>query len=645
MDNAIQKASRRILVIDDNPAIHEDFRKILTCEDKTDAAISEAERAIFGEVDVAPDRPSFEMDSAMQGQEAVERLRAALARGESYALAFVDMSMPPGWNGLQTIERLWALDDNLQVVICSAYSDTDWNEIIARLGHADKLLIIKKPFEPIEILQCACAMTRKWHNEQLMRRQVEALELAVHRRTEGLEVAVQQLRHLATHDALTGVPNRVLLEDRLTQAIAHSQRDGHHFALLMIDLDRFKSINDSLGHSAGDALLRETARRLVAVVRDGDTVARVGGDEFVMIIDPIAAREDAVLVAQRAIDALKPAMDVVGTEVHTSPSIGIVCYPADASTIESLLARADAAMYGAKQRGRNNAQCYEAGMDTQTQDKKRLESELHEALAMNQFELLYQPKVDIKTGAVHSAEALIRWHHPTRGEIMGKELIPLAEGCGLIGPVGRWVIREACAQAKAWQDAKLPAVRVAVNLSASLFRNTQLLDIVRDALRDASLDPYYLEVELTETAVMADPENSVAILEQLSTMGVVVSVGDFGTGYSSMSYLRRFPIDKLKIDRSFITNIMTRPDDAAIVRAIVSLAHALRLKVVAEGVETTEQLEFLRTLGCDQYQGYQFSTPVSSLAFEELLRGQSVKQDLPAVTERTHSKLSAYRRA
>jgi diguanylate cyclase len=206
-------------------------------------------------------------------------------------------------------------------------------------------------------------------------------------------------------------------------------------------------------------------------------------------------------------------------------------------------------------------------------------------------------------------------------------------------------MREACAQAKAWQDAKLPAVRVAVNLSASLFRNTQLLDIVRDALRDAGLDPYYLEVELTETAVMADPENSVAILEQLSTMGVVVSVGDFGTGYSSMSYLRRFPIDKLKIDRSFIANIMTRPDDAAIVRAIVSLAHALRLKVVAEGVETTEQLEFLRTLGCDQYQGYQFSTPVSSIAFEELLRGQSIKQDLPAVTERTHSKLSAYRRA
>jgi len=284
-------------------------------------------------------------------------------------------------------------------------------------------------------------------------------------------------------------------------------------------------------------------------------------------------------------------------------------------------------------------------MDTQSQDKVRLESDLHEAIALKQFVLDYQPKVDVKSGAVHSVEALIRWRHPQRGLISPKEFIPLAEDSGLIGPIGEWVVREACRQAKAWQRRGLPQVRVAVNLSASQFRQKNLLATIRQALLDADLDPSYLEVELTESAVMTNPEESVSILEQLSKMGVLVSVDDFGTGYSSMSYLRRFPIDKLKIDRGFISEIMTRPDDASIVRAIVSLAHSLRLKVVAEGVETPDQLNFLKTLGCDQYQGFHFSTPVSAADFEELLRRQ--RDDEPAgeesQAERTHSKLAVLR--
>ena len=644
MDKALQQASRRVLVIDDNPAIHEDYRKILAHAGGKADALSAMESALFDHIGSASERPRFSIDTAEQGQEGVARLAKALERGETYALAFVDMRMPPGWDGLETIEHLWALDPDLQVVICSAHSDNDWGDIIARVGHSDNLLILKKPFEPIVVQQCAGALTRKWFNERRVRGQLDALELTVRARTEGMEAAMQQLQHLATHDALTGLPNRVLLEDRLNQAIAQSQRHGNCFSVLMVDLDRFKSINDTLGHGAGDALLCETARRLVGVVRDGDTVARLGGDEFVMVINPIATSAESVHIAQRAIEALRPAMSVAGREVHTSPSIGIAYYPADGDSVDTLLARADAAMYCAKQRGRNNAQCFEAGMDTQTLDKVRLESELHEALALEQFELLYQPKVDIKSGAVHSAEARLRWCHPMRGMLAAQEFMQLAEGCGLTAAIGRWVLQSACRQASAWQKAGLPAVRIAVHLAGSQFRHPQLLTMIREALQDAELAPRYLEVELDESSVLTAPAESIAILEQLSSMGVVVSVGDFGSGYSSMSYLRRFPIDKLTINRHLINEILSRPDDASIVRAIVALAHALRLKVVAEGVETEAQLALLKTLGCDQYQGCESSTPVDAATFQEVLLEQRNRHVQPAELERTHSRLSAYRR-
>jgi diguanylate cyclase (GGDEF)-like protein len=515
-------------------------------------------------------------------------------------MAFVDMRMPPGWDGLETIERLWAIDPDVQVVICSAHSDYDWIEVVARLDNSDKLLVVKKPFEAIEVLQCANALTRKWQNERIVRRQVETLEQAVDARTQGLETANKQLRHLATHDALTGLPNRVLMDDRLSQSIVLADRQGQTFAVLLVDLDRFKLVNDSLGHRAGDELLKEVAQRLKSVVRDVDTVARLGGDEFVLIVTPSPERDAPQQVAKRIIDAMQPSVRIAGIEIHTSPSIGIAFYPGDATTIETLLAHADAAMYCAKQRGRNNFQCFMPGMNTATQEKVRLESDLRVALEQRQFELHYQPKVNTATGVMHGAEALLRWQHPVRGSIPPAEFIPIAEESGLIGSIGAWVVREACRQARAWQVAGLPPLRVAVNLSASQFRQGNIVEMIGDALDQAGLEPRFLEVELTESAVMSDPEESIAILEKLSTMGVLVSVDDFGTGYSSMSYLRRFPIDKLKIDRGFISEIMSRSEDASIVRAIISLAHSLKLKVVAEGVESTEQLEFLKTLGCDQ---------------------------------------------
>ena len=641
MSQSTDRVCWRVLVIDDNPSIHRDFDKILGAADTGSSRLASSEAAIFGHHAERPVRPRFRLTHATQGQQAVAFASEALTAGEPFSVAFVDMRMPPGWDGLETIEHLWNVDPRIQVVICSAYSDYNWTDIVARLGHEDRLLIVKKPFDPSEIEQCANALSRKWHNERALSQHIEGLESTVINRTEGLEAANRQLRHLASHDALTGLPNRVLLDDRLSQAIALAERDNHQFAVLWLDLDRFKFVNDSLGHRAGDELLKTVALRLRGSVRSIDTVARIGGDEFVMLlpgpIDALAAAD----IGRRAIIALTRTTRLGDLDVHISSSVGLAIYPADGRTVDALLAHADAAMYVAKDRGRNNLQAYDPGMRTSSRDAVRVESELHQALARGELELHYQPKVDIDSGEVRSAEALLRWRHPKRGLVPPDEFIPLADECGLLGSIGEWVLKQACRQAKAWQREGLPALRIAVNLAPSQFRLANVVEQIRQALDEAGLNADCLEIELTESAIMSDAEESVAILESISRMGVLVSVDDFGTGYSSMSYLHRFPVDKLKIDRSFIKDVTRRPDDAAIVRAIVSLAHSLHLKVVAEGVETTEQLEFLRSLGCDQYQGYLFSKPLEPERFSALLRRTGLTHHAYGDdwASRTHSKL------
>ncbi len=453
--------SRRILIIDDNAAIHHDFRKVLgvQADQSAQAVLDLLEADLFGTSVAKAVRPNFEIDSAHQGQEGVKMAGQAVAEGRPYTMAFVDMRMPPGWDGLETIEHLWKTDPDVQVVICSAHTDYDWTEVVARLGHSDKLLVLRKPAEPIEVLQCATALSRKWENERLVKDHVGRLEEVITVRTHGLEAANRQLRHLATHDALTGLPNRVLLDDRLAQAMALADRDKRSFALMVCDLDRFKLINDSLGHRAGDELLQEVARRLSAVARTADTVARFGGDEFVLVGSSLADAEDAMQLATRAIEALRAPVRIAGIDVHVSPSIGIALYPEDGASIEALLAHADAAMYAAKHQGRGSVQRYLPGMHAGIGDRVQMESELHQAIGLKQFELHYQPKVDTRTGVVRSAEALIRWVHPSRGLVSPAEFIPLAEECGLIGAIGEWVIREACRQARAWQEEGVPSTR------------------------------------------------------------------------------------------------------------------------------------------------------------------------------------------
>jgi len=628
--------THRLLMIDDNRAIHEDYRKILTgCDD---THVSAAEAALFGEPQSTVSRPTFDVDSAMQGRDGVEMARRAIAEARPYSVAFVDMRMPPGWDGLETIENLWKVDPDIQVVVCSAYSDYDWMELLARLGHSDKLIVIKKPFEPIEILQSASALSHKWENARALKRHVEGLERVVTDRTRGLEAANRQLRHLASHDSLTGLPNRLLLEDRIVQAIAQADRQAHGFAVAVVDLDRFKLINDSLGHRAGDELLCEVAVRLKGAIRAVDSIARLGGDEFVIIFDGPLTQAETLEMGKRLLKVMELPMRLLGIDVHVSPSIGIAFYPRDGATIDTLLAHADAAMYYAKERGRNDVECYTESMGSVTQERVKLESELHEALHRGQFELHYQPKVDTATDRINSAEALIRWRHPQRGLLLPGEFIPVAAECGLLDAIGEWVLFEACRQGKVWQEHGPRAVRIAVNLAPSQFRLVDLVGQIRRALDASGLDPTLLEIELTETAVMSDAEESVHILEAISRMGVLVSVDDFGTGYSSMSYLRRFPIDKLKIDRCFVEQMTARREDASIVGAIISLAHSLCLKVIAEGVETREQLHLLAKLGCDQYQGFYFSPALLPAKFEELLQENPVLTDDEAA--RTHSKLA-----
>jgi len=473
------------------------------------------------------------------------------------------------------------------------------------------------------------------------------LQSRAHLQTLLLKQANSELQHQATHDALTSLPNRALFLDRLGREIAHAERNGHSFAVLVADLDRFKGVNDTLGHGAGDQLLIEIAHRLSKAIRSVDTVARTGGDEFSLLVTGIREPADAAVIATTIISELEKSISISAAEVHTSASIGISVYPADGTNSDSLISHADEAMYFAKQRGRNRFQFFNPGMSVFSRARMDLESALRRALPMKELEVHYQPKIDVTTGRMNSVEALLRWRHPTRGLISPTEFIPLAEESGLMFSIGEWVLGEACRQARQWQLEGLPFIRVAVNISPMHFRQSNFLEIVRAAMSNNDLEPRYLEIELTETAVMDNAGSSVQILEDLSRMGVVVSIDDFGTGYSSMSYLRRFPIDKLKIDRSFISDLTTHSDAASIVKAIISLAHSLRLKVVAEGVETAGQLQQLREFGCDQFQGFYRSAavPPGEIAkFAKLARGVPQLPDQRAFVE-TQSKLAVFKRS
>jgi len=424
------------------------------------------------------------------------------------------------------------------------------------------------------------------------------------------EQAEERVLHLANHDALTGLPNRRLLIDRLGQALALAHRENHQVAVLFMDLDRFKTINDSLGHMTGDALLQNVARRLSETLREGDTVSRLGGDEFVVVLPSLDQPKAAEKVALKLVDALAPPIDLGGQELRVSASIGISLFPEDGHDTETLLRNADSAMYHAKDMGRNNYQFFMEQMNVAAAERLRLENDLHRALERQEFELHFQPRVSVANGQACGIEALIRWRHPERGLVLPEHFIPVAEDTGMIVPIGEWVIDEACRQGTAWCAAGLPQIPVAVNLSPRQFRQSNLVDTVARALDRHGWPCNLLELEITEGVLMQQTSETLKTLEALNRLGVGLAIDDFGTGYSSLSYLKRFPVDFLKIDQSFVRDIAVDPDDATIVTAIIGLAHSLGLTVVAEGVENASQLDFIRDAGCDEAQGYHIGRPM-----------------------------------
>ncbi len=433
-----------------------------------------------------------------------------------------------------------------------------------------------------------------------------------------LKEANEELQRMALQDGLTKLPNRLLLEDRMGQAIANAQRSRSLCAVLFVDLDRFKAVNDTLGHFVGDELLKGVADRLQAAVRSADTVSRLGGDEFVVLLQGVS-QDDAARVAGKIVESLAQPFRILAHEMVVTPSIGISMFPHHGQNARTLIVNADAAMYNAKRSGRNNFQFFSDDTATCLPERMEMENDLRHALVRGEFELHYQPSVNVVSNETVGMEALLRWHHPQKGLIMPGDFIPLAEETGLIIPIGAWVLQEACRQTKAWHDKGLPKVRVAVNISAIQFHQKNLLECVAQALKKSGLAPQYLEVEITESVVMQKASEAIVTLEQLARMGVHISIDDFGTGYSSLSYLKRFPLHTLKIDRSFVRDLSESADDAAIVSAIIAMAHSLRLKVVAEGVETRDQLRLLHALGSDEYQGYYRSKPVAAAEFERVL--------------------------
>jgi len=429
-----------------------------------------------------------------------------------------------------------------------------------------------------------------------------------------------QMTHTAHHDVVTNLPNRLLLNDRITQSIALARRQKRPIAVLFLDLDHFKNINDSLGHGAGDELLQSVSKRLLASVRGSDTVSRHGGDEFAILLPEIMHPGDASACAAKILLALDAPHSIGARNLHISGSIGISLYPQDGADAETLIKSADTAMYHAKERGRGNFQFFESEMNLKIVERQSMESALRRALNQKEFLLHYQPVVNLQTGEITGVEALIRWQQPDRGLILPSLFVPVAEECDLIVSIGRWVLREACKQARAWQDVGLRHLRVAVNVSAVEFREAGFVDGVRAILSETGLEARYLELELTEGVLMENAKSSAAVLDELKTMGIHLAVDDFGTGYSSLSYLRQFPIDVLKIDQSFIRQITSDFDDSTIIAAIISMGKSLKHVVVAEGIETDQQRAYLQSHHCEEGQGYLFSRPVVASQLADLLR-------------------------
>ena len=712
------------------------YRILAVDDDETVRLLYEA---ILCGPDEAPDDriPEFDLTLCGGAEEAVRTCKAARESGDPFTVAFLDLLMPPGPDGIWAAEQIRDFDPEIHFVFVTSQSDVHPVDIARCVPPQEKLLYVQKPLEPLAIQSFAAALGAKWYAQRQLAETNQTLERLVEERTAALRrsevvleraqkmahvgswrldpeldrldyseelgrivgrrhdqmpetvagfvqlahpedaeelrywldeslrdrgdvfdtehrvvkpdgeerivrqvievardengaalevlAAVQDLTELrrseekiafqAYHDALTGLPNRRLLKDRISVALPHARRRGQGLALLFIDLDDFKTVNDSLGHSTGDRLLQAVARRLTSIMRDEDTVARHGGDEFVALLQDISGPSDAVYFAERILKALAVPHEIEGREVILQGSIGITLFPEDGTDPEVLISNADIAMYRAKDLGRGSYKLFTPAMNVQVRERMELELSLRAGLQNEEFVVYYQPILPAAGGTPVAVEALIRWHRPGRGLVMPSEFIPLAEETGLIVPIGEWVLRAACRDCLRWRRQGAKELVVSVNLSPRQFRDKDLVATVSHTLHETGLPADGLSLELTEGAVMHDVESAIATMHEIDGLGVALSMDDFGRGYSSLYHLKRFPIRTLKIDQGFVGDLVNRPEDASIVLAIISMGRSLNLSVVAEGVETPEQLEFLRVHECDRMQGFMLGRPVP---FDEL---------------------------
>ena len=609
MSDVTKKPPIRVLVADDEEAVLDAYRAVFS-EQRASAgaaALNDLKAKLFDSADknkTGSDIALFNAQYCNSAEQAVLAVHQSIADGTPFAVVFLDMRMPPGQDGIWAAIRIRESDPEVDIVISTAFSDTDPRQITVHVPPEEKLFYVQKPFHPHEVRQLALALGRsKWSMEN-------------------------RFRQLAHYDGLTGLPNRTLFLDRMAQTLEAARRHQRKAAVLFIDLDNFKRINDSLGHSFGDEILKITADRLRHCARTCDAVtgpwseisaARLGGDEFTILLSEINEAENCALVAQRIIQAFIEPMRLQDDEVIMTPSIGIATYPDDGDDVQTLLKNADLAMYFSKHRGPNSYQYHQDSMNASTLQRITLEKNLRQAIAREEFTLHYQPQTDMISGILKGVEALLRWDNKELGSVPPAEFVPIAEQCGLILAIGEWVLRTACTQAKEWRDRGVPLPRVGVNVSAKQFFQQDFPQLVQRVLADTALEPQVLEIEITESLLMEDPDRAIATMHNLRAMGVQIALDYFGTGYSSLSRLKEFPIDCLKIDHSFVRDISTDANDQAIACAVLAMAGSLNMRVVAEGVETSAQFDFLKLNQCNEMQGYLICRPLPAQKLEEFL--------------------------
>jgi diguanylate cyclase len=605
----------RVLIVDDEPEIRDAYKQIL-CETEVNLEMTgfhELRSRLFRKNptealrQAATRATTFETVFCQQASEAVSAVQEALARNEPFAVAFLDMRMPPGRDGVWAATQIRELDPAVEIVICTAYSDADPGEIGGYVPPEDKLSYLQKPFHPHEVRQMTIALGSKWRAER-------------------------RIVRLAYFDTLTGLPNREQSRNRLIGALQAAKEKNGLLAVLYLDLDNFKRVNDTLGHAVGDQLLCVVADRLRSSLRYGGEstpggggnrpgdIARLGGDEFMVLLPNLRGTVDAGGVAERLILALRQPIQLASNSIVVTPSVGIALYPQDGSDAETLLRNADLAMYFAKRRAPGTFAFFDVSMNATALHRFTIEEQLRGALERNEFSLQYQPQFDVRTGSISGVEALLRWTNTELGAVSPVEFIPVAEETGLILAIGKWALRAACQQAQAWRAEGLPVKRMAVNVSGRQFALAEYPQEVAEILKETGVDPAVLELEITESVVMADEVWAEKAIKELKALGISLAIDDFGTGYSSFGRLRHFAVDRLKIDRSFVTSITEHSDDRAIAAAIIAMSRSMHINVTAEGVENYPQLAFLQEQECQDAQGFLLSRPLQADAARELLR-------------------------